>query len=164
MAKHVNTRVSTESRATARIITVHPETRKVEAGIRDGAVKVVIKQAGPFFQWPKQNELWMLKRVGTSWELDYKLEENGTEDQPIEDLNPGDVKISSDTVYTKTSRVLLASDLVNLKGVAVHGANADYARPSGYGSIEWIGTVEPNNGVTGDTWVDTDLGVVSVIM
>lgn len=41
------------------------------------------------------------------------------------------------------------------KAVVVHGATAGTARPSGYGSVEWIGSVEPTNAINGDTWVDT---------
>lgn len=55
-----------------------------------------------------------------------------------------------------------ASDYVALttlstagKGVVEHGATAGTARPSGFASIEWIGSVEPTNAVDGDTWIDT---------
>lgn len=41
------------------------------------------------------------------------------------------------------------------KAVVNHGATASTARPSGYGSVEWIGSVEPTNAIDGDTWVDT---------
>lgn len=41
------------------------------------------------------------------------------------------------------------------KGVVAHGATAGTARPSGFASIEWIGSVEPTNAVDGDTWIDT---------
>ncbi len=41
------------------------------------------------------------------------------------------------------------------KGFVNHGATAGTARPTGYASIEWIGSVEPTNAVDGDTWVNT---------
>lgn len=41
------------------------------------------------------------------------------------------------------------------KAVVNHGATAGTARPSGYGSVEWIGSVEPTNAIDGDTWIDT---------
>ncbi len=44
---------------------------------------------------------------------------------------------------------------INAKGYVNHGATAGTARPSGYASIEWIGTVEPTNAINGDTWVNT---------
>lgn len=40
------------------------------------------------------------------------------------------------------------------KGFVNHGATASTTRPSGYASVEWYGSVEPTNAVTGDTWVD----------
>lgn len=45
--------------------------------------------------------------------------------------------------------------LPNDKGVVLHGTDADVPRPIGYGSVEWIGSVPPSNGVDGDTWVNT---------
>lgn len=41
------------------------------------------------------------------------------------------------------------------KGVVVHGATASTARPTGYASIEWIGSVEPTNATNDDTWINT---------
>lgn len=41
------------------------------------------------------------------------------------------------------------------KGFVNHAADATVARPTGYGSIEWLGSVEPNNAAAGDTWVNT---------
>jgi hypothetical protein len=41
------------------------------------------------------------------------------------------------------------------KGFINHGSTAGTTRPSGYASVEWHGTVEPSNAITGDTWVDT---------
>lgn len=41
------------------------------------------------------------------------------------------------------------------KGVVVHAADAGVARPEGFTSIEWIGSVEPTNAIDNDTWVDT---------
>lgn len=43
-------------------------------------------------------------------------------------------------------------DLTNAKGFVSHGAVASTARPTGYASIEWYGTVEPTNWIAGDTW------------
>ena len=43
----------------------------------------------------------------------------------------------------------------NMKGSVVHGATADTARPSGFETVEWIGSVEPTNMANNDTWIDT---------
>lgn len=40
-------------------------------------------------------------------------------------------------------------------GVAVHGANASFARPTGHSQYIWIGSVQPNNAVNNDLWVNT---------
>jgi hypothetical protein len=36
-----------------------------------------------------------------------------------------------------------------------HGSTAGTARPSGFYSIQWIGSVEPTNATAVDTWIDT---------
>lgn len=41
------------------------------------------------------------------------------------------------------------------KGFVNHGATASTARPTGYASVEWIGSVSPTNAVNGDTWIST---------
>ena len=43
----------------------------------------------------------------------------------------------------------------NVKGFVSHGATADTERPTGFTSVEWIGSIEPTNAVNGDTWIDT---------
>jgi hypothetical protein len=55
-----------------------------------------------------------------------------------------------------TADGLVVPDGANAKGVAVHGGNADFTRPSGYDSVEWIGSVAPNNAHVNDTWIDTN--------
>ena len=48
-------------------------------------------------------------------------------------------------------------DLVSVprgKGFVNHGATAGTARPTGFESVEWYGTVEPTNAIEGDTWND----------
>lgn len=40
----------------------------------------------------------------------------------------------------------------NTLGYVNHGTNANIARPIGYASILWVGTVQPNNWISGDIW------------
>lgn len=40
------------------------------------------------------------------------------------------------------------------KGFVNHGSTAGTARPTGYASVEWYGTVQPTNMAVGDTWID----------
>lgn len=60
----------------------------------------------------------------------------------------------SDVTSLQTSLDAKAN-LATAKGVVVHGATAGTSRPSGYASVEWIGSVEPTNATNDDTWVDT---------
>jgi hypothetical protein len=43
---------------------------------------------------------------------------------------------------------------VNTMGVVVHGADDTVARPTGYGAVTWIGSVEPTNMEENDLWID----------
>jgi hypothetical protein len=49
----------------------------------------------------------------------------------------------------------LAVNVNGGKGFVNHGATAGTARPTGFESVEWYGSVEPTNAVDGDTWFDT---------
>ena len=45
--------------------------------------------------------------------------------------------------------------LAGAMGVVIHAADANVARPAGYGAIHWIGTVTPTNAIDNDVWTDT---------
>lgn len=47
------------------------------------------------------------------------------------------------------------ASLTSAKGFVNHGSTAGTARPSGYVSVEWYGSVEPTNAINGDTWINT---------
>ena len=55
-------------------------------------------------------------------------------------------------VSTNNSKVSFTKD--NIKGFINHGGTAGTARPSGFDSVEWLGTVEPSNATNDDTWID----------
>lgn len=57
-----------------------------------------------------------------------------------------------DDVWVDTSSDLGPVDLSGSMGVAVHGTNASYARPTGYAAITWIGSVQPTNATANDIW------------
>jgi len=40
-------------------------------------------------------------------------------------------------------------------GYVNHGSTAGTSRPSTYGAVLWVGSVEPTNATNGDVWVDT---------
>jgi hypothetical protein len=48
-----------------------------------------------------------------------------------------------------------AEQLASGKGFVFHDATNSVARPTGYASVEWVGSVEPLNSVDNDTWLDT---------
>jgi len=55
-----------------------------------------------------------------------------------------------------TTGLLLTSQQTSLKAVCVYNGSAYPARPSGYGSVEFIGPVDPGaSAVNGDTRVNT---------
>lgn len=108
MKPQVNTRPSMANKVRARILTVDVRQRRIEAGIRDGTVTVVVTETGPFFKWPKQEELWSIVKEGDTWRLDRLLEEEAV--IPIEALVPGDAKISADVIYTESGYTLVRDD------------------------------------------------------
>jgi hypothetical protein len=72
--------------------------------------------------------------------------------------NPGgDTPINEAAMEDQETRLSGYTDsrLTFVKGAVNHGGNASTARPTGYASIEWFGTVQPNNMIAGDTWWDT---------
>jgi hypothetical protein len=40
-----------------------------------------------------------------------------------------------------------------LMGVVTHGSSASVARPSGFPSVTWVGSVQPENAIDGDVWM-----------
>lgn len=70
--------------------------------------------------------------------------------------SPSEGEVYYDTA-TDQWRVYNGADWIDsfLKGYVNHGSTAGTARPVGYVSVEWTGSVEPTNAVNGDTWVDT---------
>jgi len=55
-----------------------------------------------------------------------------------------------------TTAVHGLSNTANCKGVAVHNGTSYPSRPTGFGSVEWIGPTDPGGSAqNGDTWVPT---------
>ena len=71
-----------------------------------------------------------------------------------------DTKVANDDILSLDWNEMVTdqnnkADSANAKGFVNHGATAGTARPTGYASIEWTGSVEPTNMENGDTWIDT---------
>lgn len=43
----------------------------------------------------------------------------------------------------------------NVMGEIAHGSTAGTSRPVGFSVVTWVGSVEPDNAVNNDIWVDT---------
>lgn len=71
--------------------------------------------------------------------------------------NPTDGQVLSyNGSLTKWQNANASTTLTNLKAVCVYNGSAYPARPSGYGSVEWIGPVDPGaSAQNNDTWVNT---------
>lgn len=68
-------------------------------------------------------------------------------------VNNSDVDFA---VPITTSSTVDGLDLAQYaKGTINHGATAGTTRPANYVSVEWHGSVQPTNAITGDTWIDT---------
>lgn len=61
------------------------------------------------------------------------------------DVN-GDIEVSG---------TLNGLDVSYLDGTVIHGSDNTTARPNTYNSINWIGSVQPDNWLSGDSWFDT---------
>jgi hypothetical protein len=69
----------------------------------------------------------------------------------VQTIEPGDGIEVDDT--EPAAPVVSVSSTSSI-GFVNHGATAATARPSGYTSVIWLGTVEPDNWIAGDFWED----------
>jgi hypothetical protein len=93
----------------------------------------------------------VLKREGFTME-EYEMAANEVK----ESRQKKDVH-HTDTIRT-TLGLVIGTDVAsatNAMGTVVHGATASTARPTGYAVITWIGSVEPDNSVDNDIWINT---------
>lgn len=90
--------------------------------------------------------------VAADGTIDFTGLDPDTEYLAVYDAGGGEHRyVSFLTALTPTS---LEGVAANGKGFVNHGATAGTARPSGFASIEWVGTVEPTNALDDDTWID----------
>lgn len=68
--------------------------------------------------------------------------------------NTGYALVGSIVEEALTGYISQASTIAaHKKGSVVHADDADYPRPIGYATVEWIGSVSPNNAAEYDTWL-----------
>lgn len=90
-------------RRVARIVTVHPASRKIEGQLKDGGnIQISLFDVPPFFVWPQEGEYWIVRQDGGYWKLSNKFD--GNDDQQVETLNPGEAKVAADVVVTPSGR------------------------------------------------------------
>ncbi len=78
-------------------------------------------------------------------------------------LGLGNVDNTSDTAKPVSTAQQTALDAKSTetvrtasgKGYVNHGATSGTTRPTGYASVEWVGSVSPTNAIDGDTWINT---------
>lgn len=69
-------------------------------------------------------------------------------------LNELAAALGDDPNFATTIVNSIAAVRSGAMGVVVHGADANVARPAGYGAIHWIGSVAPVNVSDNDLWTD----------
>ena len=93
-------------RRSCQIITVNPAERKIEAALKDRTiVQVAVFDTREFFVWPNPREYWTIQQCNGIWMLDKRLGE--TDELQINDLQPGEGKISSDVVKTPSGKSIV---------------------------------------------------------
>jgi hypothetical protein len=114
-------------RRSCQIITVNPANRKIEASLKDRTiVQVAVFDTPEFFVWPKPREYWTIQQCNGIWMLDRRLGEK--DDLQIDDLNPGEGKISADIVKTPAGKSV----------VIVDDSDAETGQILSYENKEWM--------------------------
>lgn len=76
---------------------------------------------------------------------------SGSSDVTLSSPAAGDI-----FTYDSSSKWENGAHLRDVKGVCVYNGSAYPSRPNGYGSVEWIGPVDPGSAAqNNDTWVNT---------
>lgn len=89
------------------IVTVDPESRRIEALTKDGAIiQIAVFEIPTQFRWPVEGEFWTVYREGLYWHLGSAFEVD--EDFKVEDMEPGETKIGSDKIRTKSGDRVVA--------------------------------------------------------
>jgi hypothetical protein len=94
-----------------RITSVDPATRQMEGTLRDGAViRITVWEVPASFTWPVVGEQWSVTRPAGMWILGHRIE-SVDDEHSIEDLAPGQGKMSANVVVDRTGRTFIAVDV-----------------------------------------------------
>jgi microcystin-dependent protein len=78
----------------ARIMTVDPATRKIEAALKDGAmIHVKVWEVPTVFRWPLEGEIWTVRKDNGYWALDARYQNPHDDLSRVEAYEPGDTVI-----------------------------------------------------------------------
>lgn len=112
----------------AKILTVDPSTRKIEAMLKDaGLITIAIFDTPSVFVWPQVNEVWIVRRQNNMWMLDRRVDSN-EEGQSINDLKAGHARINADTIKTISGNTV----------IAINDTNATEGQIISYKNNKWI--------------------------
>lgn len=93
-------RINPASRQRVRIILCDPVNRNVQGQLKDGGIiQISIWDTPPAFKWPKAEEFWVVRREGVNWFLENQFDIGPEVTSVIEDLQPGETKITGDVVH-----------------------------------------------------------------
>lgn len=96
-------------RLACEIVSVDPESRRIEAALKDDTiVQVAVFDTPGFFVWPYPRERWTIQKCNGIWMLDRRLGES--DEFQINSLNPGEGKINADTIKTPTGKSVIIVD------------------------------------------------------
>jgi hypothetical protein len=86
------------------IVTSDAATSQIEVVGRDAAVIRIAPPNGPLVRWPKEGELWIIKRENGLWQLE-SFVENADSVKKTSTLMPGEASLNASRLYAVRVRV-----------------------------------------------------------
>jgi hypothetical protein len=114
MAIHDHIKPGLDARVMAKIVTVDPSQRKIEAALKDGGlIHIAVFDSSSVFVWPQQGEHWTVRKDSGIWRLDRRVDSN--DEHKIDNINPGEAKIYADTITNMSGHIIPAVDTTSNK-------------------------------------------------
>ena len=112
MAIHDHIKPGLDARVMAKIVTVDPAQRKIEAALKDGGlIHIAVFDSPSVFVWPQQGEHWTVRKDSGIWRLDKRVDSN--DEHKIDNINPGEAKIYADTITNMSGHKIAAVNTVD---------------------------------------------------
>ena len=95
-----------------------------------------------------------LNNKANTTDIPANLSELNNDEGFITQVTESDVTQHQSSITITESQIsdLSKSDITK---TVYHGSNANITRPSGFGHVQWVGSIEPINAENNDTWIDT---------